>query len=197
MAITTQMVKDLRQATGAGVMDCQKALVQTDGDMEKATEILRQKALAAAAKKSERTAADGRIESYVHPGNRLATLVEVSCETDFVARTEDFRALCHDLAMQVAAANPRWVSREEIPADVLEAEQSHYRTQLSGENKPEAVMERILEGKLGRFYQENCLLEQPFIKDDTKTIRNLVMEAIARFGENVVIRRFARFQIGS
>jgi len=197
MAITTQMVKDLRQATGAGVMDCQKALVQTDGDMEKATEILRQKALAAAAKKSERTAADGRIESYVHPGNRLATLVEVSCETDFVARTEDFRALCHDLAMQVAAANPRWVSREEIPADVLEAEQSHYRTQLSGENKPEAVMERILEGKLGKFYQENCLLEQPFIKDDTKTIRNLVTEAIARFGENVVIRRFARFQIGS
>jgi len=197
MAITTQMVKDLRQATGAGVMDCQKALVQTDGDMEKATEILRQKALAAAEKKGERTAADGRIESYVHPGNRLATLVEVSCETDFVARTEDFRALCHDLAMQVAAANPRWVSREEIPADVLEAEQSHYRTQLAGENKPEAVMERILEGKLGKFYQENCLLEQPFIKDDTKTIRNLVMEAIARFGENVVIRRFARFQIGS
>jgi elongation factor Ts len=196
MAITTQMVKDLRQTTGAGVMDCRKALEATDGDMNKATEILREKALAAAAKKADRTAADGRIEAYVHPGNKLATLIEVSCETDFVARTEQFRDLCHDLAMQVAAACPRWVSRADVPAADLEAEKNAYREQMASENKPAAVMERIMEGKLAKFYQENCLLEQPFIKDDSKNVQQLVTEAIGKLGENILIRRFARFKIG-
>jgi len=195
MAITTEMIKELRQLTGAGVLDCKKALEEAGGDMEKAAEILREKGLAAAAKKANRVAADGRVEAYVHTGNKLGALIEVSCETDFVARTEEFRALCHDLAMQVAAANPRWVSREDIPPEVIEAEKEAYRKQLADQNKPEHIIERIIEGKLAKFYQENCLLEQPFIKDEEKTIQELVTEAIARLGENIVIRRFARFQI--
>ncbi|MCD6520386.1 MAG: translation elongation factor Ts [Anaerolineae bacterium] len=195
MAITTEMIKELRQLTGAGVLDCKKALEEAGGDMEKAAEILREKGLAAAAKKANRVAADGRVEAYVHTGNKLGALIEVSCETDFVARTEEFRTLCHDLAMQVAAANPRWVSREDIPPEVIEAEKEAYRKQLADQNKPEHIIERIIEGKLAKFYQENCLLEQPFIKDEEKTIQELVTEAIARLGENIVIRRFARFQI--
>jgi len=195
MAITTEMIKELRQLTGAGVLDCKKALEEAGGDMEKAAEILKEKGLAAAAKKANRVAADGRVEAYVHTGNKLGALIEVSCETDFVARTEEFRTLCHDLAMQVAAANPRWVSREDIPPEVIEAEKEAYRKQLADQNKPEHIIERIIEGKLAKFYQENCLLEQPFIKDEEKTIQELVTEAIARLGENIVIRRFARFQI--
>jgi elongation factor Ts len=196
MAITTQMVKELRETTGAGVLDCKKVLEQTSGDMEKACLILREKGLAAAAKKADRVASDGRIEAYVHPGNKLATLVEVNCETDFVARTQEFIAFCHDLAMQVAAASPRWVSRESIPADVLEAQKADYRKQMEAEKKPAAIQERIIEGKLGKFYQENCLLEQPFIKDDTRTIQQLLIEMIAKMGENIVIRQFARLKIG-
>jgi elongation factor Ts len=195
MAITADMIKTLRQTTGAGVMDCKKVLEQAGGDMGKAAAILREKALAAAEKKAERKAADGRVEAYVHPGAKLAVLVEVSCETDFVARTEQFIVFCHDLAMQVAAANPRWVSRSDVPAEVLEEEQRNYRLQMASENKPEAVMQRIMEGKLAKFYGENCLLDQSFIKDDSKTVQQLLTEKVAQVGENIVIRRFARFQI--
>lgn len=195
MAITADMIKSLRQTTGAGVMDCKKVLEQAGGDMGKAAAILREKALAAAEKKAERKAADGRVEAYVHPGAKLAVLVEVSCETDFVARTEQFIVFCHDLAMQVAAANPRWVSRSDVPAEVLEEEQRNYRLQMASENKPEAVMQRIMEGKLAKFYGENCLLDQSFIKDDSKTVQQLLTEKVAQVGENIVIRRFARFQI--
>jgi elongation factor Ts len=195
MAITADMIKTLRQTTGAGVMDCKKVLEQAGGDMGKAAAILREKALAAAEKKAERKAADGRVEAYVHPGAKLAVLVEVSCETDFVARTEQFIVFCHDLAMQVAAANPRWVSRSDVPAEVLEEEQRSYRLQMASENKPEAVMQRIMEGKLAKFYGENCLLDQSFIKDDSKTVQQLLTEKVAQVGENIVIRRFARFQI--
>ncbi|HQE70418.1 MAG TPA: translation elongation factor Ts [Atopobiaceae bacterium] len=196
MAITADMVKTLRQATGAGVMDCKKVLEQTGGDMEKASAILREKALAAAEKKAERKTSEGRVEAYVHPGSKLAVLVEVNCETDFVARTEQFTTFCHDVAMQVAASSPRWVSRSDVPPEVLEEEQNNYRMQMAGENKPEAVMQRIIEGKLNKFFQENVLLEQPFIKDDSRTIQQLLTEKIAQIGENIVISRFARFQIG-
>jgi len=196
MAITADMIKTLRQMTGAGVMDCKKVLDQVGGDIDKAAVILREKALASAEKKAERKAADGRVEAYIHPGAKLAVLVEVNCETDFVARTEQFVAFCHDLAMQVAAANPRWVSRDDVPAEVLEEEQRSYQLQMAGENKPAAVMQRIVEGKLAKFYQENCLLDQAFIKDESKTIQQLLTEKIAQMGENIVVRRFARFQIG-
>ncbi len=194
MAATAETIKQLRELTGAGVLDCKKALDATGGDMEKAAAILKEKGLAAAAKKAERKAADGRIETYVHPGAKLATMVEVNCETDFVARTPDFLALCHDLAMQIAAAGPTWVARENVPADVLEERKKEFRAQVEG-NKPENVIERAVEGKLAKFYQENCLLEQAFIKDDAKTIEQLVKETIAKLGENIVVKRFARFQI--
>jgi len=195
MAVTAEMIKELRQQTGAGVLDCKKALEQYNGDMEKAAAYLKEKGLAAAAKKADRVAAEGRIEAYVHPGNRVGVLIEVNCETDFVARTPDFEALCHDLAMQIAAMKPRWVSREDVPAEVLAEEKRQYLQQLEGENKPAHIVERIIEGKLDKFYQENCLLEQAFIKDDSKTVRQLVTEAIARLGENIVVARFARFSI--
>jgi elongation factor Ts len=196
MAVTADMVKTLRQATGAGVMDCKRVLEQTGGDMDKASAILREKALAAAEKKADRKTSEGRVEAYVHPGSKLAVLVEVNCETDFVARTEQFISFCHDVAMQVAASCPRWVSRDEVPADVLEEEQRAYRLQMADEKKPENVMQRIIEGKLAKFYEENVLLEQPFIKDDSRTIQQLLTEKIAMIGENIVVRRFVRFQIG-
>ena len=195
MAISAEMIKELRQATGAGVLACKKALDAASGDMEKATEALRKKGLVAAAKKAERVTSEGRIEAYVHTGNKLGALVEVNCETDFVARTEEFKSLCHELAMQVAAANPQWVSREEIATDVIEAEKQSYLEQIAGQNKPEHIIERIVEGKLDKFYQEKCLLEQPFIRDDGMTVQQLVTEAIAKMGENVVVRRLSRFQV--
>jgi elongation factor Ts len=195
MAITADMVKTLRQATGAGVMDCKKVLEQTGGDMDKASAILREKALATAEKKAERKTAEGRVEAYVHPGAKLAVLVEVACETDFVARTEQFITFAHDVAMQVAAAAPKWVSRDDVPVDVLEEERRSYALQMANDKKPEAVMQRIMEGKLAKFYEENCLLDQPFIKDDSRTMQQLLTEKIAQIGENIVIRRFARFQI--
>ncbi len=196
MAITMDMVKELREATGAGVLDCKRALDETGGDMEKAAVILRERGLAAAAKKAERAVLEGRVEAYIHPGSKLATLVEVNCETDFVARTEQFIDLCHDLAMQVAASNPRYVSREDIPEAVIAAERSEYRAQMAGDPKPDHIIERIIEGKLGKFYEETVLLEQPFIKDENKTVQHLLTDAIAKLGENIVIRRFARFRIG-
>ncbi|MGI6380828.1 MAG: translation elongation factor Ts [Anaerolineae bacterium] len=195
MAVTTEMIKQLRELTGAGVLDCKKALEETDGDFEAASEILKQKGLAAAAKKVDRTAGDGLVEAYIHAGAKLGVLLEVNCETDFVARTEEFQSFCHDVAMQIAAANPLWVSREDVPAEALAEQKEAVRAEMAGENKPEHVMERIMEGKLAKFYQESCLLDQAFIKDDEKTIQQLLTEAIAKLGENIVIKRFARFQI--
>lgn len=195
MAITTEMVKQLRELTGAGVLDCKKALEKTNGDMDKAQEILKEKGLSQAAKKAERVAAEGRIEAYVHTGAKLGVLIEVNCETDFVARTDEFLTLCHDLAMQVAAANPKYVSRETIPAEVLENETKAWREELVAEKKPEAMFDRILEGNLKKYAEENCLLEQAYIRDEEKTIRQLITEAIARTGENIVVKRFARFAL--
>lgn len=197
MEITTAMVKELRTATGAGVLDCRKALEASDGDFDKAVVSLREKGLAAAAKKASRDANEGMIGHYIHMGAKIATLVEVNCETDFVARTDEFQALAHDLAMHIAAAKPQYLAIEDVPEDVIEAEKSIYRTQLAEENKPEQIKERIIEGKVGKFFEEVCLLEQPFVKDPGMTITDLLKENIAKLGENIRIRRFARFEIGS
>ncbi|WP_026485893.1 translation elongation factor Ts [Caldanaerobius polysaccharolyticus] len=196
MEITASMVKELRERTGAGMMDCKKALTEAQGDMERAIEILREKGLAAAAKKAGRVAAEGIVTSYIHGGGRIGVLVEVNCETDFVARTEDFKNFVHDIAMQIAAANPQYISREEVPEDVVEKEKEIYRTQAKNEGKPDKVVEKMVEGRLEKYYKEVCLLEQPFIRDDSKTIKQLLNELIAKIGENVVIRRFARFELG-
>ncbi len=196
MEITAQMVKELRQLTGAGVLDCRKALESTDGDFERAAEILRAKGLAAAAKKATREAKEGLIGHYVHTGSKLAALVEVNCETDFVARTEAFQALCKDLAMQVVAARPQWVRIEDVPAEVIEQQRKSYEAELAGDHKPAEVVARIIEGKMARFYEENCLLEQPFIKDESVKIKDLVTATVAKLGENIIVRRFARFEVG-
>ncbi len=196
MDITTELVKELRTRTGAGVLDCKKVLQETNGDIERAAEMLREKGLARAAKKAEREAKEGIIEAYTHMGGKIAVLVEVNCETDFVARTPDFKTLAHDLAMQIAAANPRYVKVDDVPADVLEAERNTYRTQAADEQKPANVIERIVDGKLKNFYAEACLLEQPFIKEPKLTINNVVKQAIAKLGENIQVRRFVRYQIG-
>jgi len=197
MAVTTEMIRELRAKSGAGVLDCKRALDENGGDIEAAAEQLRRKGLATAAKKADRVATEGRIEPYLHAGSRLASMVEVNCETDFVARNEQFIALAHDLAMQVAASNPRWVSRNDVPAEVIAEETDRYEGEIAGQNKPAAVIERIIQGKLGKFYQENCLLEQAYIRDPEKTVQSLITEAIAKMGENIVVRRFARFQIGA
>ena len=177
-------------------MDCKKALAETGGDVQKAIDYLRQKGLAAAAKKADRVAADGAVGAYVHPGGKIGVLVEINCETDFVARTAEFQALLKDIAMQVAAANPRVVRREEVPAEELEKEKSIYRQQALDTGKPEKVVDKIIEGKIERFYSEICLMEQSFIKDPDKTISNVLNDAIARLGENIQIRRFARYHLG-
>lgn len=195
MEITAQMVKDLRTATGAGVMDCRKALAAADGDIARATEILKEKALASAAKKVDREAHEGLIGSYVHMGSKVAALVEVNCESDFVARTEEFQALCKDLAMQVVATRPVWVSIEDVPADEVARLRAEFRAETAA-GKPEAVIEKIVEGKLAKFYEENCLLEQPFIKDDGTKVRDLIKGKVGKLGENIVVRRFARLEIG-
>lgn len=196
MDIPVEAVKELRTRTGAGVMDCRRALAEARGDMAVAVALLREKALAEAAKRADREARDGRIEVYVHPGNRVAAMVELNCETDFVARTEGFIRLAHDLAMQVTAANPRFLSPVDVPPEVLEEERASYRSQAAG-NKPPHIVERIVEGKLRKFYEETCLLEQPFIRDPERKVRELVTEVAAQVGENVVVRRFARFELGS
>lgn len=195
-ASTMAQIKELRERTGAGVVDCQKALSETSGDIEKAIVFLREKGLAAAAKKASRTAAQGVVGSYIHGGGKIGVLVEVNCETDFVARTEEFQRLVKDLAMQVAAANPRVVRREELAETEKEREREIYRAQTVQSGKPPAVIERIVEGKLEKFYSEACLLEQPFIREPGKTVKQLIDETVARTGENIVVRRFARFQIG-
>lgn len=196
MEITAQMVKELRQLTGAGVLDCRKALETAGGDFERAAEILRAKGLAAAAKKADREAKEGLIGHYVHTGSKLAALIEVNCETDFVARTEDFQKLCKDLAMQVVAARPQWVRIEDVPAAVVEQQRQAFEAELAGDNKPAEVVARIIEGKMARFYEENCLLEQPFIKDESVKIKDLVTATVAKLGENIIIRRFARLEVG-
>jgi elongation factor Ts len=194
--ITASMVKELRQATGAGVLDCRKALESTSGDVARATEMLREKGLSTAAKKSSREVNEGLIGHYVHTGSKVAALVEVDCESDFVARTAEFQTLTRDLAMQIVAARPRWVRPEDVPADVLETEKQAYRAQLADANKPAEMMDKIIEGKLGKFYEENCLLEQPFIRDDSKRIKDVITEAVAKLGENIVVRQFARLEVG-
>ena len=196
MEITTAMVKELRQRTGAGILECKKTLVATDGDMEEAAAKLREKGLAKAAQKVGRETGDGLIGHYVHAGSRVAALVEVNCETDFVARTPEFREFVHDMAMQVVATQPQYVSIEAVPEEIVEQEKATYRKQMEGQGKPEHILDRIVEGKLTKFYQEACLLEQPFIKDEDKTVGTLLREKIAQLGENIVINRFARFQVG-
>jgi elongation factor Ts len=193
---TLTQVKELRERTGAGIVDCQKALTESGGDVEKAIVFLREKGLAAAAKKAGRAAAQGVVGAYIHGGGKIGVLVEVNCETDFVARTEEFQRLVKDLAMQVAAANPRYVRRDEVPDAERERERAIYRSQTVQSGKPAAVIERIVEGKLEKFYSETCLLEQPFIRDPGKTVTQLVKDMVARTGENIVVHRFARFQIG-
>jgi elongation factor Ts len=193
---TLTQVKELRERTGAGVVDCQKALAETGGEVEKAIVYLREKGLAAAAKRAGRTAAQGSVNAYIHGGGKIGVLVEVNCETDFVARTEEFQRLVKDIAMQIAAANPRYVRREEVAEAERERERAIYRAQTAQSGKPAAVNERIVEGKLEKFYSETCLLEQPFIRDPSKTVDQLVKDAVSRTGENIVVRRFARFQIG-
>ncbi len=196
MEITASMVKQLREKTGAGMMDCKKALIKADGDMEKAITILREQGLAKAARKAGRAVKEGLIMAYIHPGDKLGVLVEINCETDFVARTDDFKNFCKDIAMQIAATNPLVVKREDIRAELIEKEKDIYRTQAINEGKPEKVVDRIVEGKLEKYFQELTLLEQPFIKDQDKNIKDILTEAIARLGENIQIKRFTRYRLG-
>jgi elongation factor Ts len=194
--VNASQVKELREKTGAGMMDCKKALSESGGDFDKAEEFLRKKGLSAAAKKSTRAATEGAVASYIHMGGKIGVLVEVNCETDFVARTDGFQSLVKDLAMQIAAAAPRWVRREEVPQDVIAKELEIAKAQARDQKKPEAILEKIATGKVEKFYAEFCLLEQPFVKDDKKKIQDVVNEAVAKLGENVQVRRFARFVLG-
>ena len=196
MEISTNMVKELRQATGSGVLDCKTALEIAGGDFDKAVEYLREKGLAKAANKAGRVAKEGIIEAYVHAGSRVAALVELNCESDFVARTPEFKDLAHDLAMQVVAFRPQYVKPEDIPAELLEKERAIYRAQVEGEGKPPHVIDKIVEGKVVKFYEEVCLLKQPFIKGDNQAVEQLVAAMIAKIGENIVVRRFVRFELG-
>jgi len=194
--VNAAQVRELRDKTGAGMMDCKRALAESGGDLEKAVVSLREKGLAAAAKRASRAASEGQVASYIHAGGKIGVLIEVNCETDFVARTPQFQALVKDLAMQVAAANPRYVRREDVGPEVLEAERSIYRAQAATSGKPAAVLEKIVDGKMEKFFSDACLLEQPFIKEPQRTVGQLVTDAVAQLGENVVVRRFARFQLG-
>lgn len=194
--ITAQMVKELREATSAGVLDCKKALTETNGDFEKAVELLRQKGFATAAKKAERETNEGIIGHYVHAGAKQAAMVELTCETDFVARNERFQQLARDLAMHIVAFRPLYVSREDVPADVVETERTIYRQQAADSGKPEQVVDRIVEGKLDKWFNEICLLEQPFVKNPDVVIQDLLVENIAALGENIKVNRFARLAIG-
>lgn len=196
MEITAAQVKELREATGAGILDCRKALQEHNGDYDKAVAWLREKGLAAAAKKAGREAKDGMVELYSHGGGRVGVMVEVNCETDFVARTEQFRTFAHDLALQVAAANPRYLDVADVPTEVLESERTIARNRAKEEGKPEKIWDKIADGRIEKFYQEVCLLKQPFVKDESQTIADLLKTTIAAIGENVIIRRFARWELG-
>jgi len=196
MAITAQIVKELREKTGAGMMDCKKALGETDGDFEAAVKLLREKGVAKAAKREGRATAEGVIATYVHPGDKLGVLVEVNCETDFVARTEKFQEFARDIAMHIAAINPLFVTRDEVDQDSLEKEREIYRQQALNDGKPEKIIDKIVDGRLEKYYSEIVLLEQPFVKDNDQTVEGLLKEASATLGENVVIKRFSRFRLG-
>jgi elongation factor Ts len=190
------MVKELRVKTGAGMMDCKEALAAADGDFEKAIDYLRKKGMSAATKRSSKAAKDGTVASYIHMGGKIGVMVEVNCETDFVAKTEDFQSMARDIAMHVAASNPLYVRADEIPAETLEREKSIYREQLTAEKKPEKIWDKIIEGKLKKYNEEVCLVDQKFIKNTDITVGTLVSNMIAKTGENIIIRRFARFQLG-
>ncbi len=196
MTITADQVKQLRERTGVGMMECKKALQENGGDFEKAVDALRRAGAAKAEKRAERAASEGLVESYIHPGNRVGVLIEVNCETDFVARTAEFAELVRNLALQVAAAGADFVRRDEVPAERLEREKAIYHAQLEDQKKPAAIIDKIVEGKLDKYFSEVCLLEQPYIKDDKVKIADLVQGAIAKTGENIVVRRFARFRLG-
>lgn len=196
MEITVDMIRELREATGAGVLDAKKALEAADGDFDKAAAALRKKGLARAEKRSDREAKEGVIEVYSHLANRVGVMVEVNCETDFVARNEQFQALAHDLALHVAAMSPRYVSREDVPGDVLEMQMSSLRAEAEGEGKPEEIVEKIVQGRLEKFYKDTVLLEQPFVKDEDMTVETLVNNTIAVLGENILVRRFVRYELG-
>ena len=194
--ITADQVRQLREQTGAGMMECKKALAETGGDFPKAIDLLRKAGAARAEKRADRAASEGVVDSYIHPGNRVGVLIEVNCETDFVARTDEFRELVRNLAMQVAAAGAEFLKREEVPAERVARERDIFAAQLAQEGKPAQIIEKIVEGKLGKFYSEICLLEQPYIRDDKVKIQDLVSQAAAKTGENIVVRRFARFRLG-
>ncbi len=194
--ITADMVKELRDSTGAGMMDCKKALTEANGDMTKAAEILREKGIAKAVKKAGRIASEGIVDSYIHGDGRIGVLIEVNTETDFAAKNEDFKAFVKDVAMQVAATKPDYVRREEVPADIVEKEKEILKAQALNEGKPEKIIEKMVEGRIDKFYKEICLLEQPFIKDPDKTVQQLLTEKVAVIGENISIRRFVRFEKG-
>lgn len=196
MEITLEMIKNLREKTGCGMMDCKAALSEAKGDFEQAVDILRKKGIAAMARRAGRVAAEGLIDSYIHTGGKIGVLVEVNCESDFVARNIEFQAFVKDICMQIAASNPQYISRDEVPDGIIEHERDILITQARGEGKPEKAIEKIVEGRLEKFYSEVCLLDQPFIKDPKKTIKDLLGEIVAKIGENIVIRRFVRFQLG-
>jgi len=196
MPITADQVRQLREMTGAGMMECKKALADTAGDLEKAVDALRKSGAAKAEKRSGRSANEGRVDAYIHPGNRVGVLIEVNCETDFVARTDEFGDLVRNVAMQVAAAGAEYVRREDVPAERIAREREILSAQVEASGKPAAIVEKIIEGKLGRFFAEVCLLEQPYIRDDKRTVADIVRDAAAKTGENIVVRRFSRFRLG-
>ncbi|ANA83141.1 translation elongation factor Ts [Paenibacillus vortex V453] len=196
MAVSASAVKELRERTGAGMLDCKKALDETNGDIDKAIAVLREKGLSAAANKAGRVATEGVVESYIHGGGRIGVLVEINCETDFVGKTDQFKEFARDIAMHIAAANPKFVRREEVPTEELEKEKEILKNQALNEGKPEKIVEKMVEGRINKYYEEYCLLEQSFIKDPDKTINTLLNEKISTIGENISIRRFARFELG-
>ena len=194
--ITAALVKELRERTGAGMMDCKRALVEKNGDMEAAIEYLREKGLAAAAKKSGRIASEGLVDAYIHAGGKIGVLIEVNCETDFVAKTDEFKQLVRDLAMHIAAQNPTYVSKEQIPAEVVEKEREILRAQALNEGKPEKIVDKMVEGRIEKFFSEVCLLNQPFVRDADVTVGELITSKVASIGENISVRRFERFVLG-
>jgi elongation factor Ts len=196
MQITAQMVKELRERTAAGMMDCKKALVETEGDMDKAVDYLRTKGLAAAEKKAGRVASEGAVGSYIHAGGKIGVLVEINCETDFVARTDDFQQLVRDVAMHIAAVNPKYLRREDVTSSDLDREREIYKQQALESGKPENIVDRIVEGKMGKYYSESCLLEQPFVKDPDTTVGEMIIAKVAKIGENIQVRRFTRYELG-
>lgn len=196
MVISTSLIKDLREKTGVGIMDCKMALRECDGDIAKAIDFLRKKGIATAKKRGSRTASQGQVQSYIHAGGKIGVLVEINCETDFAGKTEDFTNFAKDMAIQIAATSPIAIDRERVPEDILENEKEIYATQAKESGKPEKVIEKIVEGKLNKFFSESCLLEQPFVKNPDITVQDLLNEAMAKTGENIVVRRFVRFQLG-